>query len=344
MQVSLGLALTAISASAGIPIGTLKNTLRIALTTGGTISVSRLLSAAPLLGLTTGAVLSAVGTLVGAPSISLTTAGILSHGALFDIYPALIGYSLRKLSSSATSSLRVRRSSDNAEQDIGFTGDSLDTAALESFCGVGDGFVVKMYNQGTGSGAAYDAVQATAGNQPQIVASGTTITDNGLPAIDLSGVADKFLRTGVITTINTPCTYFSVARAATIDGNNQILFGGTGVDNRHMFYIRTTTNWSIFGGTTVAEDGAADTDQHHATTLISSGAASNCWIDGTQIITNQDVGSDPIVGYTLGSFYSAPSATDGWRGKVQEFIAYDSNQTSNRTSIEADINDHWGVV
>lgn len=44
-------------------------------------------------------------------------------------------YSLRKLSKSATSAIKVRRSVDNAEQIIGFSGKDLDTASLLSFVG-----------------------------------------------------------------------------------------------------------------------------------------------------------------------------------------------------------------
>jgi hypothetical protein len=88
----------------------------------------------------------------------------------------------------------VRRSSDSAEQDIGFSGNNLDTASLLSFCGAGDGFVTTWYDQ-VGSN---NAVQATAGSQPQIVASGATIvnefTKPALRIIDTSsGALGPFL-------------------------------------------------------------------------------------------------------------------------------------------------------
>ena len=57
--------------------------------------------------------------------------------ALLDSYPgAAAAYSLRRLVTGATASIRVRRSSDNQETDIGFTsaGD-LDTASLVAFAG-----------------------------------------------------------------------------------------------------------------------------------------------------------------------------------------------------------------
>ncbi len=77
--------------------------------------------------------------------------------------------SLRKLISSASQCARVRRSSDNAEQDIGFSDGALDVAALLSFVGSGSAFVTTLYDQ-TGNGE--HLVQATAASQPRIVNAG----------------------------------------------------------------------------------------------------------------------------------------------------------------------------
>lgn len=56
---------------------------------------------------------------------------------LLDLYPnAAVAYSLRKLRTAYTgSTIRVRRSSDNAEQDIAFVGNDLDTQTMLDFVG-----------------------------------------------------------------------------------------------------------------------------------------------------------------------------------------------------------------
>lgn len=100
--------------------------------------------------------------------------------------PSAGAYSLRKLSSSYLgSAIQVRRSTDNAIQDIGFTaaGD-LDTDLLTSFVGSGDGFVSIWYDQ---SGNGNNAVQNTPLNQPVIVTLGNIERANGLPTITFSG-------------------------------------------------------------------------------------------------------------------------------------------------------------
>lgn len=78
-------------------------------------------------------------------------------------------YSLKKLISTATKSVRVRRSSDNAELDIGFSRNELDVAALLAFAGSSSCYVTTFYDQTSG---AKNAVQATAANQPRIVNAG----------------------------------------------------------------------------------------------------------------------------------------------------------------------------
>lgn len=92
-------------------------------------------------------------------------------------------FSTRQLSTSATNSIRVRRSSDNTEQDIGFSSGLLDTTSLLSFVGTSGtdyGYVVKYYDQ---SGNNYDMTQTSAADQPTIVSGGTIIEQNNQPTL-----------------------------------------------------------------------------------------------------------------------------------------------------------------
>ena len=111
---------------------------------------------------------------------------------LLDTYTgAEAGYSLRKISNTATNSLRVRRSSDNAETDIGFAADgNLNNSALLSFVGTGatdNGYVTTWYDQ---SGNSRHATQTSATAQPQIVSAGNIITVNGYQVMKYDGSND----------------------------------------------------------------------------------------------------------------------------------------------------------
>lgn len=116
-----------------------------------------------------------------------------AYGSLLDATgPPAVAFSTRKLSTAYSGQcLRVRRSTDSAEQDIGFAAGKLDTAALLSFVGAGDGFVTTWYDQ---SGNARDATQSTAAKQPYVAQSGavTTIGGQGDAAI-VNPAANRFL-------------------------------------------------------------------------------------------------------------------------------------------------------
>jgi hypothetical protein len=103
-------------------------------------------------------------------------------------------YSLRKLRKNHTgNALRVRRSSDNAELDIGFSSGELDTSTLLTHASGGSAFVTTWYDQ---SGKNNNATQPTAGNQPQIVNAGVVILDSvGLPSLSFTRASATFLQT-----------------------------------------------------------------------------------------------------------------------------------------------------
>lgn len=99
-------------------------------------------------------------------------------------------WGIRRLLTSYTGPLvRVRRSSDNAVLDIGYTSNNqLDYVALQTFCAGTNGFVTTIYGQL----ALKNYVQATAANQPQIVSSGVY-----LRKIQFDGVSQYMSTTAV---------------------------------------------------------------------------------------------------------------------------------------------------
>lgn len=107
-------------------------------------------------------------------------------------YTPSTAYSTRKrITGYAGSCIRVRRASDNTEQDIGFSGDWLDESAIASFCGASVGHVVTWYDQ---SGGGVNLTQATTGAQPTIY-NGTTVYKIGTrPAINFDRAGtDQYL-------------------------------------------------------------------------------------------------------------------------------------------------------
>lgn len=90
---------------------------------------------------------------------------------------SLFAFSFRKLTSSYSGPCCiVRRSSDNAEQTINFSGNKIDISAVQSFCaGSSTGFVVKWFDQ---SGNNHHATSSANTQQFKIYESGSIITSS----------------------------------------------------------------------------------------------------------------------------------------------------------------------
>jgi hypothetical protein len=106
-----------------------------------------------------------------------------SFTGILDTYTgSYFAYSVRRLSGAYTGNcMQVKRSSDNATQDIGFDSNgNLDTGSITTFVGANNGFVNIWYDQ---SGNGLNATpQSDTGNGFFIVSSGTLRTLNGKAA------------------------------------------------------------------------------------------------------------------------------------------------------------------
>lgn len=148
-----------------------------------------------------------------------------------DNYPgAKLAFSVaRKLKSTyAGSCIRVRRSSDNTEQTIGFVNDALDTTALLAFVGAGTGYVSTVYDQ---SGNGFNAVQTTQANQPVIVSSGVLQTANGKPSMLFNGTTNHlFIAANAAFSDLSNYTFISVAKITNIATTRLLLHRGSQVN------------------------------------------------------------------------------------------------------------------
>jgi len=155
-----------------------------------------------------------------------------------------VAFSLRQLKSTATRAIQVRRSSDNAVQDIGFTaGGDLDQAALLAFVGSNDGFITTWYDQ-TGNG--HDALQATAAKQPMIVSAGTVMIQNGRPICDFNGTSSTMATANF--TLTTPLSVFLVNRrtgTGTSSTGFVTMFDGSNNNTYKIAYPNTSNPTSM---------------------------------------------------------------------------------------------------
>jgi hypothetical protein len=285
---------------------------------------------------------------------------------LLDFYPnAAAAYSLRKLSSAYTgSAIRVRRAVGSpSETDIGFVNNELDVATLESFCSGTNGFVTTWYDQ---SGNGYDATQTTAANQPQIVSSGSVITDNGKPSVQYDGINDGLNSTILPYATASAISLFYIYSsnlAAAANSNTAVIYNNgtflttalrtrassTGILTTETMFLdcRKSSNGSQrLGSSTYAR--ASNTMVLENEFWLSSGTS--FYQNNNAISLNLLVGATTSENLTPNLYNTSSVFNLGYMDfgvyanqKISEFVIYLSNESSNRTGIEDNINDFYSI-
>jgi hypothetical protein len=220
----------------------------------------------------------------------------------------------------------------------------LDTVALAAHCGSNDGFVSKWYDQ---SGNSNDAAQTTTANMPKIY-DGTTgvVTENGKPAVFFEA-ADQFDTSYQVN--SNPLSVFVTAYYGGGGGQSRHTFVGvgslTGDDSYQYFSLES---WSNVGHKLWAGTGSAyDVNQisysgnmpNTILTGIYNSSGSNLYANGTASSSN------PVNTYTTGgtNYLQISHRNDTSLAKISEIVVYASDQSSNRTNIEDNMNTFYSI-
>lgn len=276
---------------------------------------------------------------------------------LLDSYPnAAFAYSLRKLRTAyGGSAIRIRRSSDNAEQDFGFDGSgNFDSTGAAAFIGGGSGYITTWYDQ---SGNGINVEQVTAANQPTYVASGI----NSIPTVSFSNAsATAFYYGSVAQTVlgsGTSCSSFAVIRPSSLLQIGPIWAWGPGGGSEYC----TMSNhdhgdgspaheiafdypqWFNAGELVVAEPGGWDAAEHILECNRDEADLFEIIADGVSIasatLTNQPIPATSSylgIGGNLNSRY--------FDSYISEVIHWGSDVGSSaRTAIRTNMNAYYTV-
>jgi hypothetical protein len=270
---------------------------------------------------------------------------IASASLLLDLYPSAAGaYSVRKLRTLYTgNAIRVRRSSDNTETDIGFTAlGNLDESALTTFCSGTDGFVTTWYDQ---SGNGLNLTQSTAANQPQIVSSGTVVTQNSKPTLLSSNGTYRFLTTAFGVSLSNP-QIFNVSLIS-----NAVSAGYTGhfidLGNASAPFVNhfisgsgdTGTYTDVFSNTRLKYGTFnANLNQQYLDCYESVSGTTTRYLNTTDRGSNTYTVTTPNNLTIGGSDTTFPAY-----GNIQEVVIYATGNSSNRTGIQNNINTYYGI-
>jgi hypothetical protein len=295
---------------------------------------------------------------IGIPMVNLGLGGGGGGGASFllDDYPNTSGhsYSLRQLSSTVTNVVRVRRGSDNTEQD--FTAAGITDGTLATFCGGSEGFVAKWYDQSGNS----DVLNFTALQQPKIfvedgIGGYEVLLQNGKPCMEFDGVDDSLQVLISLPPVNRAYYLFAVNTLVSAPGlgEPEVYMYGLKADVPAPFDGKNSIKWGAgssgsFYGSSSLGFGASQGTQYlyYARQQSAPGpfSGSTIKVNLTQnpISGFADNGAAPINTITLGD---NPNNYAGQHSniKLQEFILYFTDPALNGTAIESNINTHYSI-
>ena len=287
---------------------------------------------------------------------------------------AVAAYSLRKLRKQYSGpAIRVRRSSDNLETDIGFdSSGNLNTNHLIQFVGANSGFISIWYSQGADRNVNFS--QTTQGSQPRIVNAGVIDLQNGKPALVFDGTDDfmgvdsstasfNYLHNGTVGFISIVARFGSISNP-----NNAYIFldnKGTSLNargysffyddrasvSRNNAYVVTVGNGSGGSLNNTKDDQLTPNTQLLITQINdpSNATAANRnlgYVNNGNIINNNISTAGTNTGNAQDNMrlgITSNSSALPFLGSVQEIVLWNVNKASNRNDIELNINNYYKI-
>lgn len=263
---------------------------------------------------------------------------------LLDLYSSSLGaYSLFKLRTAYSGhAIKVRRSSDNATQDIDYLSSGyLDTASMKTFVSTGTGYVDTWYDQ---SGNAYDLTQSTTGNQPVIIESGGTVyRSGGDVAIKFTSGSSHYLTNTSIALSSAADAYIAYVFKSNSAGSNYIPFG-MGSNSFAYQHGAASNRIYAYAGNLYGDFPNSSTSLHLSETIFDGGGAANA--DRLKYYLNTSAQTASSFSGSIGSTVSGTGLSIGrlyavgvyFDGAASTFVIWANDKSADRTGIEAKIN------
>jgi hypothetical protein len=208
-----------------------------------------------------------------------------------------------------------------------------------------DGFVSKWYDQ---SGNDNHATQGTAASQPKIVDGGSLVTKLGQPSMDFT-TGSTMLLSDSFSITETESAVFAIWQpakdsATTVQARNRTLFGNAS----SQIYIGTPNadsqmSFKRFDAVKSFTLGLANLNTPNLHAFVGTTAGADYYFNGSSIYSDTATGTNSIRNHLrIGAKQNL--ATHDTEGYISELIIYDSDQSANRTAIEANIGETYGIT
>ncbi len=227
----------------------------------------------------------------------------------------------------------------NKDGNVTFAGDDSEKLIIKNIVVTSideNGFVKTWYDQSVSDQAGdtatgNHAVQGTAASQPKIVIDG-----NLLDELDFDGTDDT-LAIDFGADLSQANSLFMVHQSDTTTGSINEFFDSSGSASPRTLLDKSGTDYRMLS-TSDAGTGVAVTTDKSLIFALYNGASSLFAKNGTATGALNPGTSSINQNSTLGS-----SDTRFYDGTMQEFIVYNSDQTDNRTAIEANIGEAYSI-
>jgi hypothetical protein len=255
---------------------------------------------------------------------------------------SFFGISLKRLRAAyAGSCIRVRRSGDNTQQDIGFSGNNLDTAALLSFVGIHNAFIVTWYDQ---SGNGFNVTNATSGQQPQIVSGGSLLLDaSGNLSARYDGTNDRLV-SSTFTLRAQPYTAYGVWQG--LNSTIEYALDGTTTNRSSLGNIGAGGSWRAVSNVAADYSGGTYTPVNRASLPIFqfstyNGASSRMNINNFLYVTAISPGTTGIDRVTIGA--NANETGQFWNGFISEVVLFAGDKLADLTTIRTNVFSNYTI-
>lgn len=266
-----------------------------------------------------------------------------------DLYPGADGWwALRKVRNSYTGfCIKIRRSSDNALQDIGFLSNgSLDIAAITSFVGSNSAYIHTWYDQSLN---VRNFIMGSNVSQPRIVNAGTLEVQNGLPSIKFDGT-DDYLGLALvheIPVLNVDWATFIVQKRRIV-GVRGAIFTGAGAANilaaqynDNNFYGQyipsTATNGAKYRSAADATATFCIIDAHVVSNSMTAYKNNSAYSLGAPLNFTSGITTVSLLGRygNIGGTYSDCH--------ISEVVHFTGDKTAQRAGLVSLLNSHYSI-